>query len=479
MARSFIMEGSRTPTMTQQAFGRGDWQTVIDAHPLESHDPAEWLRYGVALLQTLTPGTESGKQQQQAALAFVQAQREGASAEAVAAAQQQAVLMSISRSLQLAGMEASGERTQSLADHQGRISSIHQHIAKHQWLEASEELSTLPASTNEKKQIKSLLKSSIFAAISGTTQEHSPEDYAGVNRLRKQGQISSIDDCHDALKATIYLDRTTPLALINNYTLANKTLENHPFWIAYGNIRSGSTVTFNLLRILANSLSNRAISTWEGDLKSPEKFFELVNESNGVNLGVLKIHRNHESVNKRLIAGQAKAIVSHRDMKTACYSYWRMLNNPRSPFFKNSPEKDLLEKFVENEIKEFELKSQQDNTLIVRERDLRSDTQETINTIVAFLGIELARESLQHLSSFLEVNNLRRITEANATKTNSTGHEMVTYLHPGHIAKSTSAQECQQEIKDYVSELVQKYSENLDQEGYWRTNSTLQTFKSE
>jgi len=169
MARSFIMEGSRTPTMTQQAFERGDWQTVIDAHPLESHDPAEWLRYGVALLQTLTPGTESGKQQQQAALAFVQAQREGASAEAVAAAQQQAVLMSISRSLQLAGMEASGERTQSLADHQGRISNIHQHIAKHQWLEASEELSTLPASTNEKKQIKSLLKSSIFAAISGTT----------------------------------------------------------------------------------------------------------------------------------------------------------------------------------------------------------------------------------------------------------------------------------------------------------------------
>ena len=45
--------------MTQQAFERGDWQTVIDAHPLESHDPAEWLRYGVALLQTLTPGAEA------------------------------------------------------------------------------------------------------------------------------------------------------------------------------------------------------------------------------------------------------------------------------------------------------------------------------------------------------------------------------------------------------------------------------------
>ena len=42
--------------MTQAAFDRRDWQAVIDAHPLESHDPSEWLRYGVALLQTIAPG---------------------------------------------------------------------------------------------------------------------------------------------------------------------------------------------------------------------------------------------------------------------------------------------------------------------------------------------------------------------------------------------------------------------------------------
>ena len=105
MARSFIMDGSRTPTMTQQAFEQGDWQTVIDAHPLESHDPAEWLRYGVALLQTLSPGVEAGKQQQQAALAFVQAQREGASAEEAAAAMQQAVLLNLQKALVVAGLE--------------------------------------------------------------------------------------------------------------------------------------------------------------------------------------------------------------------------------------------------------------------------------------------------------------------------------------------------------------------------------------
>ena len=64
--------------MSSVAFVRGDWQAVIEAHHLESHDPEEWLRYGAALLHTITPGPEQGKQQQ-AALAFEQAKKEWAS----------------------------------------------------------------------------------------------------------------------------------------------------------------------------------------------------------------------------------------------------------------------------------------------------------------------------------------------------------------------------------------------------------------
>jgi hypothetical protein len=88
--------------MTQDAFERGEWQAVIDAHPLESHDPSEWLRYGVALLQKIQPGREVGRQQQQAALAFVQAQKEGATAKHVAAAQRQSVMLSLREALTLA-----------------------------------------------------------------------------------------------------------------------------------------------------------------------------------------------------------------------------------------------------------------------------------------------------------------------------------------------------------------------------------------
>lgn len=90
--------------MTQDAYARGDWQTVIDAHPLESHDPAEWLRYGVALLQTIEPGPQQRRQQQQAALAFEQAKREGAEPAAVEAAEWQSVILSLRQAMLLTGL---------------------------------------------------------------------------------------------------------------------------------------------------------------------------------------------------------------------------------------------------------------------------------------------------------------------------------------------------------------------------------------
>jgi len=87
--------------VSSEAFQLDDWQAVIEAHPLESHDPQAWLRYGMALLQTIEPGPDAVRQQQQAALAFVQASKDGASPEAVAAAQAQAVTLSLRQALRL------------------------------------------------------------------------------------------------------------------------------------------------------------------------------------------------------------------------------------------------------------------------------------------------------------------------------------------------------------------------------------------
>ena len=123
--------------MTQLAFERGDWQAVIAAHPLESHDPQEWLRYGVALLQTIEPGPDVGKQQQQAALAFVQAQKEGAPAEAVAAAQRHSVMLSLSEALSAAGLEqaahAAQERCAAIQHWEGLRFQASEALLKGEW----------------------------------------------------------------------------------------------------------------------------------------------------------------------------------------------------------------------------------------------------------------------------------------------------------------------------------------------------------
>lgn len=83
-----------------------DWQAVIAAHPLESHEAAAWLRYGVALSQLIEPSAQERQQQQQAGLAFAHAEALGASKEAVALSQRQATLLSLVEALELAGAGA-------------------------------------------------------------------------------------------------------------------------------------------------------------------------------------------------------------------------------------------------------------------------------------------------------------------------------------------------------------------------------------
>jgi ABC-type antimicrobial peptide transport system permease subunit len=49
----------------------------------QGDDPQEWMAYGLALLEGVPLGIEGGVRQQQAALALIQAQRCGLSAEAI------------------------------------------------------------------------------------------------------------------------------------------------------------------------------------------------------------------------------------------------------------------------------------------------------------------------------------------------------------------------------------------------------------
>jgi len=82
-----------------------DWQTVVEAHRLESQDAEAWLRYGIALLQTLEPGLGGIERQQQASQAFCKARQQGVSAGAVALALRSVVLQNLREAVQLVGLE--------------------------------------------------------------------------------------------------------------------------------------------------------------------------------------------------------------------------------------------------------------------------------------------------------------------------------------------------------------------------------------
>ncbi len=83
-----------------------EWEAVVAAHPLESHEAAAWLRYGVALSQLIEPSAQERQQQQQAGLAFAHAEALGAPKEVVALSQRQATLLSLAEGLELAGVGA-------------------------------------------------------------------------------------------------------------------------------------------------------------------------------------------------------------------------------------------------------------------------------------------------------------------------------------------------------------------------------------
>ncbi|MCP9931913.1 hypothetical protein KBY82_14105 [Cyanobium sp. AMD-g] len=102
--------------MSDQTNWDMDWRAVIAAHPLESHEAAAWLRYGVALSQLIEPSAQERQQQQQVGLAFAHAEALGAAKQAVALSQRQATLLGLAQALELAGVGAAAKALGRLAD---------------------------------------------------------------------------------------------------------------------------------------------------------------------------------------------------------------------------------------------------------------------------------------------------------------------------------------------------------------------------
>jgi hypothetical protein len=81
---------------------RQEWSMSQEA--FENSDPGEWLRHARGLMCAIQQGPEQGRQLQQVFLAFLQAQKQGASDADVKAAQREIVEASLQKSLEAAGL---------------------------------------------------------------------------------------------------------------------------------------------------------------------------------------------------------------------------------------------------------------------------------------------------------------------------------------------------------------------------------------
>ena len=159
-----------------------------------------------------------------------------------------------------------------------------------------------------------------------------------------------IEKFNSILYAAEIINKETPFCLIENFETTYEKLKNMPLWISYGGRRTGSTFIFNFLRIIMNSLTTRFLYAWEGDYSSPIKFYESILNNNLLIGGILKIHRYEEEIPRLLNNDKAIAIISIRDYPNKIKSWWRMVNNKRSPFYKKNYNKDNIIRFIEKEI---------------------------------------------------------------------------------------------------------------------------------
>ncbi len=256
------------------------------------------------------------------------------------------------------------------------------------------------------------------------------------------------------------INRENPFCYIENYEYVCSNLKKNPLWISYGGRRTGSTFVFNLLRIIMSSITESFLTGWEGDYSKPIKFFESIIDNQYLESGILKIHRLENDIPRLLNNGKAKAIIFVRDYPNKVNSYGRMLNNKRSPFYKENISLDSIKKFIENEITEEIKKSRLNNCIFVKEIDIRKNTYKIINTISEFLEIKIHDFSIKLISKEFSFDSL--LSKQNKIRTNSTGHDGLTFFHHDHLKK-----DIYNKNYDFIDDLLSNnYGKYFDKDGY-------------
>lgn len=236
--------------------------------------------------------------------------------------------------------------------------------------------------------------------------------------------------------------------------------------IINGMIRSGSTVSMNIVTDLLKLASIPTVKYYISDLRGIKELDDHVKQNPSVCF-VLKTHTVSEDLVIFSKATPSKYIYTKRNLLEVAASYIRMSGNSESPFYKKSPLvlADIL-KILKNQVVEYKKTLTLENCLIIDCSDFNdSELKKTISTIAKHLGINIDMNTLEKVNKDRAQSShalySSRIEDSSLT---SLGHESNSFFHKGHVIEGGTT------VEDYlptewIYSILTEYSDSVDDHG--------------
>jgi hypothetical protein len=233
-----------------------------------------------------------------------------------------------------------------------------------------------------------------------------------------------------------------------------------------GMVRSGSTVSINIVTDLLEISSVPFVKYYISDLQSIEKFGDHIKQNPSLCF-VLKTH----TVSSELIA-LSKSIPSvyvytKRNLLRVAVSYIRMSRNSCSPFFQEVPLclSDIT-RVISDQIYEYKKTLELENCLIIdcsQFEDL--NIKWAVHDIAKQLGIFIEDDTCTGLANLrMQRNNAQYCNEILDSSLTSLKHDKYTFFHKGHIELGGKSIE-EYLSKEWVNFILNEFSDSIDENG--------------
>jgi hypothetical protein len=227
-----------------------------------------------------------------------------------------------------------------------------------------------------------------------------------------------------------------------------------PLYFCSGILRSGSTWSYNVCRLLGVVLSVKARQPLGATYLLDNQLEKFLAEEGNALKGptVIKTHRVLSLGLQYLQSGKAKAVCTYRDPRDCVVSVHTF----------TGADMDQVAIGIASSLEYLKHYQESSNTLFIRYEEMMADSRKEIDRIVAHLGIQVDSKILDRIDQQTNLEGSREICEdikkraqAQGDHTGKRAIDLVTHLHGNHIYSAKSGRW----RTELTSQQAQSYSE--------------------